>query len=85
MLSESVAQTSSRRGFLARAGRFLLAVSGSGVVAAALRAQRAEAFHFCGHIYTTGSCPHPTGIPRVDRNGFPLRASDGQEIGRAHV
>ena len=86
MLSESVAQTSSRRGFLARAGRFLLAVSGSGVVAAALRAQRAEAFHFCGHIYTTGSCPHPTGIPRVDRNGFPLRASDGQavdDLGRA--
>ena len=27
---------------------------------------RPEAFHFCGHIYTTGSCPHPTGLPRID-------------------
>ena len=80
MLSESVAERSSRRGFLARTGRFLLAVSGSGVIAAALKAQRAEAFHFCGHIYTTGSCPHPTGLPRIDRAGFPLRASDGRPV-----
>jgi hypothetical protein len=80
VLSEAVAGTSSRRGFLARAGRFLLAVSGSGVVAAALRAERAEAFHFCGHTYTTGSCPHPTGLPRIDRNGFPLRAADGHAV-----
>src|SRR5215831_15539393 len=80
MLSEAVAESSSRRGFLARAGKFLLAVSGTGVVAAAMRAQQAEAFHFCGHIYTTGSCPHPTGLPRIDRAGFPLRASDGQPV-----
>jgi len=80
VLSEAVAESSSRRGFLARAGKFLLAVSGTGVVAAALRAQQAEAFHFCGHIYTTGSCPHPTGLPRIDRAGFPLRASDGQPV-----
>ena len=80
MLSEAVAESSSRRGFLARAGRFLLAVSGTGVVAAALRAQQAEAFHFCGHIYTTGSCPHPIGLPRIDRAGFPLRASDGHPV-----
>ena len=26
----------------------------------------AEAYHFCGHIYTTDSCPHPTGLPRID-------------------
>ena len=61
-------------------GRLLLAVSGSGFVAAAVRAQRAEAFHFCGHIYTTGSCPHPTGLPRIDRYGFPLRARDGHPV-----
>ena len=31
----------------------------------------AEAYHFCGHIYTTDSCPHPTGLPRIDAKGLP--------------
>ena len=80
MFSEAVAEASTRRGFLARVGRLLLAVTGGGFVAAALRAERAEAFHFCGHIFTTGSCPHPTGLPRIDRFGFPLRARDGHPV-----
>jgi len=80
VLSEAVAESTSRRGFLARAGKLLLAVSGGGIVAAALRADKAEAFHFCGHIYTTGSCPHPTGLPRIDARGFPLRARDGHPV-----
>jgi len=79
-LSEAVAASSSRRGFLARTGRLLLGVASGGFVAAALRAQKAEAYHFCGHIYTTGSCPHPVGLPRIDRNGFPLRAVDGKAV-----
>jgi hypothetical protein len=79
-LSETVLKASSRRGFLARVGRLLLAASGGSVVAAAVRAQQAEAFHFCGHIYTTGSCPHPVGLPRVDAHGLPLRASDGVPV-----
>ena len=40
----------------------------------------AEAYHFCGHIYTTDSCPHPTGLPRIDSKGRPLRAKDGHRV-----
>ena len=80
MLSEAVAGASSRRGFLARTGRLLLGLAGGGFVLEALRAQKADAYHFCGHIYTTGSCPHPTGLPRIDAKGFPLRAVDGAPV-----
>jgi len=78
-LSDAVIARSSRRGFLSRIGRLLLGVSG-GSVLAALKAQRADAHHFCGHVYTTGSCPHPTGLPRIDARGFPLRALDGKPV-----
>ena len=57
----------------------MLAVGGS-AVAAAVKPGEADAYHFCGHIYTTDSCPHPTGLPRVDANGFPLRAKDGKPV-----
>jgi hypothetical protein len=79
-LGSVVVRTVSRRGLLARAGRLLLAVAGGGAVAAAVRAQAAEAYHFCGHVYTTGSCPHPSGLPRVDEHGMPLRAADGHPV-----
>jgi len=79
-LGDLLVAASSRRGFLARVGRLLVSVSGGGLVAASLRAQKADAFHFCGHLYTTGSCPHPTGLPRVDARGFPLRATDGSPV-----
>jgi hypothetical protein len=58
----------------------LVALGGGGLVAGALRAEAAEAYHFCGHIYTTGSCPHPTGLPRIDAKGLPLRAADGHPV-----
>jgi len=80
VFSDAVTEASSRRGFLARAGKLLLAVGSGGIVAGALRTQAAQAHHFCGHTYTTGSCPHPTGLPRVDRRGFPLRAADGKPV-----
>ena len=79
-LSDSVVGRSSRRGFLARVGRLLLVASGGPVVAAGIRAESASAFHFCGHVYTTGSCPHPTGLPRIDAHGLPLRAADGKPV-----
>src|SRR3954447_14891400 len=74
--TERIALRTSRRGLLARVGGLL----GGGVVAKAIRPGEAEAFHFCGHIYTTASCPHPTGLPRIDAHGFPLRARDGKPV-----
>ena len=71
------ARTTSRRGFIARVGAALVAVAGGGRLA---RPEPAEAYHFCGHIYTTAGCPHPTGLPRVDAHGRPLRARDGHPV-----
>ncbi|MDX6632176.1 MAG: hypothetical protein QOG26_181 [Solirubrobacterales bacterium] len=90
-LSESLAQNTSRRGFLARVSRVLFAASATGTVGAVLKTGGdVDAHHLCGHTYTTGSCPHPhtLGIspvshrskPRVDAHGYPLRASDGHPI-----
>ena len=75
---ESLAANSSRRGFLARVGAAVTALTAGGFVARAVRPGEADAYHFCGHIFTTGSCPHPTGLPRIDSHGLPLRASDGK-------
>jgi hypothetical protein len=79
-LSDLLVERTSRRGLLARAGRALLLAAGGSVLAAALKPDDADAFHFCGHIYTTDSCPHPTGLPRIDARGFPLRAKDGKPV-----
>lgn len=37
-------------------------------------------FGFCGHYWTTGSCPGPYAFPRVDARGFPLRPTDGHPV-----
>src|SRR3954471_23301463 len=79
-ISDALARGTSRRGFLARVGQALVATAGAGAVAGTLGAEEADAFHFCGHTYTTGSCPHPTGLPRVDAHGLPLRARDGKRV-----
>ncbi|HST55208.1 MAG TPA: hypothetical protein VLJ42_04840 [Solirubrobacteraceae bacterium] len=72
----------SRRRFLGRAAESLIALAGAGAAAEALsgKAQAAQYYTFCGHTYTTASCPHPLGLPRVDSRGFPLRPSDGHPI-----
>ena len=79
-IDEALERATSRRGLLGRIGRALVLAAGGGAAAAAFGAERADAFHFCGHIYTTDSCPHPTGLPRVDARGFPLRAKDGKPV-----
>jgi hypothetical protein len=79
-LSTRLAEQTTRRSFLGRLGAAALALAGGSAVAAAVRPEKAEAFHLCGHLWTTGSCPSPLDMPRVDRNGFPLRPSDGKRI-----
>ncbi len=76
-LADAVAASSTRRGFLAKLGGAVLGLAGARALA---EPREAEAFHFCGHIYTTDSCPHPTGLPRIDAKGFPLKASNGRVV-----
>ena len=78
--TERIAQGTSRRGFLAKVSRVLFLATSGSVVAAAVKPGESDAYHFCGHTYTTGSCPHPTGMPRIDARGRPLRARDGAPI-----
>jgi hypothetical protein len=79
-ISDSLARGSSRRGFLARVGGALMAITAARTVGTLIEPGESDAFHFCGHTFTTGSCPHPTGLPRIDSQGSPLRASDGHAI-----
>ncbi|HEY7002720.1 MAG TPA: hypothetical protein VH281_00445 [Gaiellaceae bacterium] len=79
-LSTRLASGMTRRSFLGRMGGAVLAATGGAAVAAAVRPEKGEAFHFCGHTWTTGSCPNPLGLPRIDKAGFPLRPRDGHPI-----
>ena len=79
-IADAVAGSSSRRGFLARIGATVMGAAGVHSVGSLVAPGEADAFHFCGHIYTTGSCLHPTGTPRIDRHGYPLNAEDGQPV-----
>jgi hypothetical protein len=76
-----VVRQSSRRGFLERLGGAVIGLAGANALAAAVLPDEADAYtNFCGHTYTTGNCPAPTGLPRIDRNGYPLRADDGVPV-----
>jgi hypothetical protein len=80
-LSAKLAESTTRRSFLGRLGAAALAVAGGSAVAAAVRPDEADALHFCGHIWTTGSCPSPyPPLARIDRRGYPLHPSSGKPI-----
>jgi hypothetical protein len=79
-ISDKLAASTSRRGFLSRVGGGVMALAGAGTAGSLVKPGEAEAYHFCGHIYTTDSCPHPTGLPRIDSRGYPLRAKDGMRV-----
>lgn len=81
MAGRALASRTSRRGFLGKVGRGVVALAGGGFVAAALAPGRAEAYHICGHTYTTGSCPHPfSPLSRVDRYGYPMHPTYGYPV-----
>jgi hypothetical protein len=79
-LSDRLAAGTSRRGFLSRVSGAVMGLTSAATVTSMVEPGEAEAFHFCGHLYTTDSCPHPTGLPRIDRKGYPLRAHDGHPL-----
>jgi hypothetical protein len=79
-LADRLAAGSSRRGFLSRVSGAVMGLAGASTAAGLVAPGEADAFHFCGHIYTTDSCPHPTGLPRIDSRGLPLRAQDGHRV-----
>jgi hypothetical protein len=79
-LTERLATETSRRGFLSRVSGAVMALAGVRTVGSLVAPGEAEAYHFCGHIYTTDSCPHPTGLPRIDAHGLPLRGKDGRRV-----
>jgi hypothetical protein len=80
-LASKLAESTTRKSFLGRVGAAVLAVAGGSAVAAAVKPDDADAFHFCGHIWTTGSCPSPLPpLARIDRRGFPLHPSSGRPI-----
>ncbi|WP_354701525.1 hypothetical protein DSM112329_01844 [Paraconexibacter sp. AEG42_29] len=78
---ERLAEDTSRRGFLARVSGVLMSAAGAQAAVGVVTADAAATYtNFCGHTYTTGNCPHPTGLPRIDRQGMPLRAKDGHRV-----
>jgi hypothetical protein len=80
-LASKLAESTTRKSFLGRVGAAALAVAGGSAVAAAVKPDDADAFHFCGHIWTTGSCPSPRPpLARIDRRGFPLHPTSGRPI-----
>ena len=79
--SVSLAEKTSRRSFLNRVGAGVVALVGGPLVAHALAPQRAEAYHLCGHTYTTNSCPHPFAPEtRIDRYGYPVHPKHGYPV-----
>ena len=80
-LSAKLAESTTRLSFLGRLSTAALAIAGGSAVAAAVKPDEADAFHFCGHIWTTGSCPSPyPPLSRIDRKGFPLHPQSGKRI-----
>lgn len=82
-LAHRLASRTTRRSFLATVGATAFGLStakaGTGRVLPGTE-PAAGWFGFCGHYWTTGSCPSPQQMPRVDQQGYPVRSDDGVPI-----
>jgi hypothetical protein len=84
-LARGLASGTTRGSFLAKVGGLALALTGARAVtgsAAPLPGTEPVGpwYGFCGHFYTTASCPGPYDLPRVDGDGLPLRPEDGRPV-----
>jgi hypothetical protein len=80
-MSVHLAKRTTRRSFLGRLGAGMVAITGGSFVASAISAQKVEAYHICGHLYTTNSCPHPfKPLSRVDKYGYPVHPKHGYPV-----
>jgi hypothetical protein len=86
-LAHRLASGTTRRSFLAGVAAAAAGVLGARAAEAAPRrpfpgTERISGgwYGFCGHYFTTGSCPGPHELPRVDARGYPLRPSDGHPV-----
>jgi len=78
---QRLAQRATRRSFLGKLGSGVVALVGGAAVASTLQPDRAEAYHICGHTFTTGSCPHPYApLTRIDKAGYPLHPTYGYPV-----
>lgn len=88
-LAVRLATAATRRSALGRAAAAGLALVGLGASTAHARRKGPLPgtvpvgdgwYGFCGHYFTTGSCPGPYRLPRIDRGGLPLRPADGRAV-----
>jgi len=88
-LAQRLAERATRRSFLATVAAAALAAVGAVPAASQGRRRRVVRgtrltregwYGFCGHTWTTGSCPGPYPLPRVDARGFPVRPRDGLPV-----
>lgn len=85
-LAHHLASSQTRRSFIGTVGALLFGVTAERAIGGAKRAvpgteRIAGGWHgFCGHYFTTGSCRGPFKLPRVDREGKPLRPTDGRPV-----
>ena len=84
-LAHRLASSTTRRSFLGTLGAAILGLTATRAAGAKKPIPGTEPidggwFGFCGHYFTTGSCRGPYKLPRVDRQGKPLRPADGRPV-----